>query len=49
MIGVSAASKKEWGRKKEHHMSEGDKNGDILKFLWLETKIQQICFSRMQV
>lgn len=25
-------------------MREGDKNGDILKFLWLETQIKQICF-----
>lgn len=25
-------------------MREGDKNGDILKFPWLETQIKQICF-----
>lgn len=38
------ASKKERGRKWEHRVREGEKNGDILKFLWLETQIKQICF-----
>lgn len=38
------ASKQEQGRKWEHCVREGEKNGDILKFRWLETQIKQICF-----